>query len=98
MTVLRACLDCGAPSAWTRCPAHTRARTRVRTANRQRARDVIAAQPWCSDCGSTRDLTSDHVIALAEGGTNDGPQRTLCRPCNSRRGGGLSGNEGRGPQ
>ncbi len=98
MTVLRACLDCGAPSPWTRCPEHRTARQRVRTANRQRARDVIAAQPWCSDCGSTRDLTSDHVVALARGGSNAGVQRVLCRPCNSRRGGGLAGNEGRGPQ
>ncbi len=98
MTVLRTCLDCGAPSPWTRCEPHRKARTRVRTSNRDRARAVVAASPVCADCGSTRDLTSDHVQPLSRGGTNVGPQRTLCRPCNSRRGGALSGNEPRGRQ
>ncbi len=94
MTVLRACLDCGAPSPNTRCALHAQARQRIRTANRQTARDVIAAQPWCSDCGSTRDLTADHVRPLALGGSNAGAQRVLCRRCNSSRGGGLSGSAG----
>lgn len=98
MTLLRACLDCGAPSPWTRCALHRQSRTRIRNGNRRFAKDVIAAQPWCSICGSTRDLTSDHVQALARGGSNEKPQRTLCRPCNSRLGGRLGGNEGRGPQ
>lgn len=96
--VLRACIDCGAPSSRARCPAHVRARKRTRNANTIRARAVIAAQPWCSDCGSTTDLTSDHVVPLARGGTNAGHQRTLCRRCNSRRGGALAGNEPRGRQ
>ena len=37
MTVLRACLDCGAPSPWTRCADHRQAKQRVRTANRSTA-------------------------------------------------------------
>lgn len=98
MTVLRACLDCGRPTPWTRCAEHQQARTRVRTANRQTARAVVRSSPVCADCGSTRDLTSDHVLPLARGGSNAGRQRTLCRPCNSRRGGALAGNEPRGRQ
>lgn len=94
MTVLRPCLDCGAPSPWSRCAAHRKARTRVRTANRKTARAVVDASPVCADCGSTRDLTSDHVVPLAQGGTNAGRQRTLCRPCNSRRGSQISGSTG----
>lgn len=92
MTLLRACLDCGAPSLWSRCAHHRKARTRVRTANRQRARQIIAASPRCVVCGATNDLTSDHVQPLARGGSNAGPQRVLCRSCNSRLGGRLSDN------
>ncbi len=94
MTVLRACIDCGTPSPWPRCAAHRRARQRVRDANRATARAVVAASPVCADCGATRDLTSDHVRPLARGGSNAGPQRTLCRPCNSRRGSQISGSTG----
>ncbi len=94
MTVLRACLECGAPSPWTRCAAHRAVRQRLRTSNRATARAVVASQPWCSDCGATTDLTSDHVIPISESPTNAGPQRTLCRSCNSRRGGALSGSDG----
>ena len=98
MTVLRACLDCGTPSYWSRCALHRTARTRVRTANRQAAAAIVRASPVCEDCGATSDLTSDHVVALARGGTNAGRQRVLCRSHNSQRGGGLAGNERRGPQ
>jgi 5-methylcytosine-specific restriction endonuclease McrA len=94
VTVLRACLDCGAPSPWSRCALHRKAKQRVRTRNRRTARAVIAASPVCADCGATRDLTSDHVVPLAQGGSNAGRQRTLCRPCNSRRGGRLAGGDG----
>ena len=96
--VLRACIDCGQPSYRTRCAGHLRARKRTRDGNTARARTVIAAQPWCSDCGATTDLTSDHVVPLTRGGSNAGAQRTLCRTCNSRRGGHLAGNEPRGRQ
>jgi 5-methylcytosine-specific restriction endonuclease McrA len=55
-------------------------------AHQQRAKAAIAAQPWCSECGSTRDLTADHLIPLARGGHPLGPLRVLYRSCNSRRG------------
>jgi 5-methylcytosine-specific restriction endonuclease McrA len=46
---------------------------------------VIAAHPWCSNCGATSDLTADHVTPLARGGHPLGPLRVLCRSCNSSR-------------
>ncbi len=98
MTILRACLTCGRPSPGPRCRTCRAARKRVRNNNAATARAVVQSSPRCADCGSTRDLTSDHVRPLARGGSNAGPQRVLCRPCNSSRGGALAGNEARGRQ
>lgn len=92
----RPCLSCGEPSSATRCPACATAEL-VRTDQRRgtptargynsawarlsaRAR---RAQPFCTDCGTTSDLSADHLRW---------PARTLvdvevvCRPCNSKRG------------
>lgn len=87
---LRPCLQpgCGAVTSRSRCADHTAARKQVRNADRPIARAVVAAQPWCTICGATADLTADHLIPLAHGGTNHGPRRTLCRSCNSSRGAG----------
>lgn len=44
------------------------------------------AQPWCSWCGTTADLTVDHIVPLVLGGTNELDNlRVLCRSCNSAR-------------
>jgi 5-methylcytosine-specific restriction enzyme A len=46
-------------------------------------------QPWCSWCGATDDLTTDHRVPLAAGGTRRptlADVLVLCRPCNSRKG------------
>lgn len=81
----RPCLQCGEPSAATRCPDCATAED-VRTDNRRgtptargydsrwarlsaRARRL---QPWCSTCGSGEDLTADHLHALAAGGRRRG--------------------------
>ncbi|MBA3735178.1 MAG: HNH endonuclease [Actinobacteria bacterium] len=56
--------------------------------HKQRARQTVTAQPWCSDCGATTDLTADHVTPMAAGGHPLGQLRVLCRSCNSRRGSG----------
>lgn len=68
---------------------------RVRPTTRERglggswptiARAAIAAQPWCSFCGTTEDLTCDHIVPRKHGGeVSDGVQ-VLCRPCNGRKG------------
>lgn len=86
---MRPCLTHGCPTLVERgyCTAH-------RTTTTQRGYDyqwqkvskaARAAQPWCSRCRATTDLTVDHVIPLAQGG--DGRMVTvLCRSCNSKKG------------
>jgi 5-methylcytosine-specific restriction endonuclease McrA len=96
--ILRACLDCGRASPGARCRTCTAARKRVRNSNAATARAVVQSSPRCADCGSTTDLTSDHVVPLARGGSNAGLQRVLCRRHNSSRGGRLAGNDVRGRQ
>lgn len=92
---MKPCLRCGEPSSGSWCDEHGPERgprqdhdlnsTQRGYDNRwrrlsERARQL---QPWCSDCGTTDDLTGDHLRW---------PARTLrdvdvvCRACNSRRG------------
>lgn len=41
----------------------------------------------CLTCGSTEDLTIDHIVPIVRGGGDeDHNLRTLCRRCNSRKG------------
>jgi 5-methylcytosine-specific restriction endonuclease McrA len=41
----------------------------------------------CVECGTTEDLTLDHIHPRARAGDDsDENLRTLCRPCNSRKG------------
>lgn len=47
---------------------------------------AIAAQPWCSECGATEDLTLDHARPVSKGGTARDGGQVLCRKCNSSRG------------
>jgi 5-methylcytosine-specific restriction protein A len=43
-------------------------------------------QPWCSRCGSKKDLTADHILSLANGGSNILENIiVLCRSCNSSK-------------
>lgn len=78
---MRPCLDCGAPTKGTRCPAHEAARQRARNQARTQyagtwrtqSRRARKAQPWCSICGTPYDLTLDHEHGQVE-----------CRVCNSR--------------
>jgi 5-methylcytosine-specific restriction endonuclease McrA len=52
----------------------------------------LARQPYCADCGSTDDLTVDHIIPLARGGRGElSNLQTLCRRCNGIK----SGRQGR---
>jgi len=52
------------------------------------AREQIAREPVCAWCGSTTDLTADHIVPRKYGGTIADGLKTLCRPCNSSRGAG----------
>lgn len=82
----RPCLACGRLSDRSYCPSHRIERKAVRNADRPIARAVVAASPVCARCGATEDLTADHVVALARGGSNHGLRRVLCRSCNSSKG------------
>lgn len=95
MAMPRPCVDCGDVVRATRCLECARKKERGRVRREQRGYDsawralskaMRAAQPWCSQCRSTKDLTLDHIIALARGGTNDaGNAQVLCRRCNSSK-------------
>lgn len=84
MPHIRPCLDCRHPAApsSSRCRPCGQAKKRWRNADRATAKAVVAASPFCAVCGSTEDLTADHVIP---GGAHDGPRQTLCRRCNSSK-------------
>ncbi|MCB5179492.1 HNH endonuclease [Streptomyces antimicrobicus] len=48
--------------------------------------EAIRLQPYCSFCGTSNDLTGDHILPLKEGGSNTLDNvRVLCRQCNTRR-------------
>lgn len=95
------CLDCGMPTNYgSRCAAHQRLFLAQRTRRRgsatargygsewQRVGSVaIAEHPACVRCGSTSDLTGDHIIPLRLGGTSTAENiQVLCRSCNSAKG------------
>jgi len=102
--VARPCLECGRVTTYgSRCPTHQAAYERQRGRRRKRRRSygaewsrlskrTIAAQPWCSICADTRDLTADHIVPRAKGG-DDSPAnvQVLCRSCNGRKAGRLPG-------
>lgn len=68
-----------------RASAHKRGYTAAWNEIRRR---VLADQPWCSYCQATADLTVDHRVPLALGGTSTyANAQTLCRKCNSMKGG-----------
>ena len=51
----------------------------------RRNRDTtIRNTPYCTRCGTTSDLTADHVTPIAKGGTGN-DLVTLCRSCNSSK-------------
>ena len=95
------CLDCGTLSAEHRCPQHLaewkarreQARNRGKTTERgydnrwRKLRSTaIAQQPFCTHCGTTEDLTADHIIPLSAGGTStENNIQVLCRSCNGRK-------------
>ena len=78
---MKRCLDCGRLSDGSRCPTHARARhTRMYGGAWQRiSRAARAESPYCHRCGTTDDLTLDHVQA----GTLTAGVQVLCRSCNS---------------
>lgn len=95
---LRPCIDCGELGTGPRCDDHTLPTTKASRQARgydaawQRlSRQARRLQPFCEDCGTTEDLTTDHsseawqrkarglVIRLED-------VAVVCRSCNGRRG------------
>lgn len=53
----------------------------------QRGRIYARDGHRCRSCGSSRDLSIDHIHPFSKGGCDeDWNLQTLCRPCNSRKG------------
>ncbi len=95
---LRPCLGCGEPSPASWCLACRPPENKPSATARgydwawqklsTRARRI---QPWCLDCGTTVDLTTDHSTQAWARKAAGLPIRlsdvaVVCRPCNSRRG------------
>jgi 5-methylcytosine-specific restriction endonuclease McrA len=97
MSLPRTCLRCDTViKTGTFCIEHQRVEWKIRNDDRRIRKAVVAASPICKctaacawhgpTCSATTDLTADHVIPVARGGTNDGPRQVLCRRCNSAKG------------
>jgi 5-methylcytosine-specific restriction endonuclease McrA len=67
------------------CPACRRKRRAIYDRDRKSSAAIVRASPRCAVCGSTRDLTADHIVPISKGGAA-GPRRVLCRTHNSQRG------------
>jgi 5-methylcytosine-specific restriction enzyme A len=96
---LKPCVQCGEPTDRNRCPQHRPPdRRKVNAAARgydwqwtklsKRARRL---QPWCTDCGTTEDLQTDHLPTAWERKAAGKPLRladveVVCGPCNRARG------------
>ena len=96
--LLKPCVVCGRPSDQARCTEHrptagtrpSRAAGYDSTWDRlsRRARKL---QPFCTDCGTTQDLTCDHTPEAWARKERGLPIRladvdVVCRSCNSKRG------------
>lgn len=73
-------------------PPRPKGRTKVKCADKRTRESVFAADDFrCRYCGSTEDLTVDHIIPRTFGGTNKRENlQTLCRSCNLEKGCNLS--------
>jgi 5-methylcytosine-specific restriction protein A len=106
-TVLRLCVVAGCGRivrGGSRCVAHQQmydAAYEAQRLSRHRrgydnrwmrlAKEAIAAQPWCTDCGTAGDATNplcgDHLVPLARGGLSVIENVVVrCRRCNSKKG------------
>ena len=48
---------------------------------------VLARDPWCRKCGARRSEHADHIVPIADGGTNnpDTNGQGLCEPCHKTK-------------
>lgn len=93
---------CGEPALTSRCDLHPRPSTKEHKTGREargyddawrklsiRAREL---QPWCSRCGTSEDLTADHLQWPA---TTLKHVDVLCRSCNAKKGAPTEANDPR---
>lgn len=81
-------MTCGRPAEGTRCPEHTRARNAQKAAHytrdgwREYAAAIIAAEPWCHECGARGvKLVGGHIVPARLGGRM---ARPICVSCNRK--------------
>lgn len=101
MVMNRPCLSCGTPTPGTYCdecrppdtrPAHaTRAESGYDSAWDRLSARARRLQPFCLDCGTTEDLTADHLPIAWERKAAGLAVRladieVVCRSCNTKRG------------
>lgn len=97
MPLLKPCIICSVLSPQTRCPTHRIKDTRNRgRRGRDAAWDALSRQArsiqqWCSDCGTSLDLTTDHSREAWEAKAQGKPITldlvdVVCRSCNAKRG------------
>ena len=92
------CIVCGQPCQTGRCPEHP-AKTPPRpsraigydTAWDRLSRRARTLQPFCTDCGTTHNLTADHLPTAWERKEQGLSLRlqdveVVCAPCNKKRG------------
>lgn len=97
---LRPCIECGEPTETERCEQHRLIRNSVKTSAYERGYDhawrklserARRLQPFCSDCGATDDLQTDHSPeAWARKAAGKAIRLcdvdVVCGPCNRNRG------------
>lgn len=107
MSLLRPCIDCGELSERSRCEAH-RPQPHPKASSTQRGYDwqwrklserARRLQPFCTDCGATTDLQTDHTPEAWERHAKGLEIRlehvaVVCGPCNIQRGQARPGDEG----
>lgn len=106
--MLKPCIECGTPSTESRCDDHTPQTWRhhngsARERGYDRAWDKLSArarrlQPFCSDCHTTENLTTDHKPSAWKRKAEGKPLRlwdvdVVCAPCNLARGSSRPGSE-----
>jgi 5-methylcytosine-specific restriction endonuclease McrA len=77
------CPECAREYERRRGSAHSRGYVKE---HKRLAAQVIAAHPFCVDCGATTDLCADHVLPISRGRTNTlDNYQVRCRSCNTAR-------------
>lgn len=99
--LLKPCIKCGVLGPTTTCPDHTIISERYpKDSPRKRgytsawdklSRRARRLQPFCTNCGTKKDLTLDHSTEAWEAHDAGKPitmsmVQVLCRPCNARKG------------